>query len=148
MDRKVDHDPTRLPIEAGISPWGMHRGGLALMLAVAVTMPFVPRADDFPEGCVSCHVVLHDGSDKRLEKALGEAGHRSLDEKVEQVPADCAACHEKIGEPSFATLIHTAHFAPADGNVFLQRFGGDCRHCHAMDGATGTTSVKEGERNW
>jgi len=127
---------------------GMKGSVLGVMLAVAATMPSTLRADDFPEGCVSCHVVLGDGSDKRLEKVLGEVGHRSINGKVDRVPADCAGCHEKVDEPSFSSLIHKAHFDPAEGNIFLQRFGGDCRHCHAMDGATGTASVKEGSRNW
>lgn len=121
---------------------------LALAAVAAIVVPAAPQADDFPEGCVSCHVVLPDGADKRLEKVLGEVGHRSLKGKVEEVPADCIACHAKIDDPSFSSLIHTAHFDRAEANVFLQRFGGDCRHCHVMDGATGTAGTKEGSRNW
>lgn len=136
------HETTRLRMDFG------RLAALALATAACVVAPWAAQADDFPEGCVSCHVVLPDGADKRLEKVLGEIGHRSLKGKVEKVPADCIACHGKIDDPSFSSLIHMAHFDGPDANVFLQRFGGDCRHCHVMDGATGTAGVKEGKRNW
>lgn len=132
------------PVRVGVE----RLAALALAAVAAIVVPAAPQADDFPEGCVSCHVVLPDGADKRLEKVLGEVGHRSLKGKVEEVPADCIACHAKIDDPSFSSLIHTAHFDRAEANVFLQRFGGDCRHCHVMDGATGTAGTKEGSRNW
>ena len=116
-------------------------------LLAAIVSPGVP-ADDFPQGCVSCHVVLGEGMDKRLGIVLDAAGHRSLKGKVEQVPTDCLGCHESLGDPPFASLIHLAHFAKPETNVFVARFGGDCRHCHVMNDTTGVPGLKAGERNW
>lgn len=105
-------------------------------------------ADDFPEGCVSCHVVLGDGADKRLATVLDEIGHPPLKGKVAQVPSDCVACHEQKSEIRFSVLVHRAHYNSPATNVFTQRFGGDCRHCHTMDGADGEAGLKQGTPNW
>lgn len=113
-----------------------------VLLSEAVT------ADDFPDGCVSCHVLLDDGADKRLAGVLDEIGHVALKEKVARVPADCIDCHEKKSDTKFGVLIHQAHFGSPETNVFVQHFGGDCRSCHAMDGSSGEAKLKEGDRNW
>lgn len=105
-------------------------------------------ADDFPNGCVSCHVVLPDGSDKRLGPVLADVGHVSIKGKVSRVPGDCIACHDKKSDAKFSVLVHQAHFAKTDTNVFIQHFSGDCRHCHVMNAATGVPNVKEGDANW
>lgn len=63
------------------------------------------------------------------------------------MPADCLGCHKSLGDPPFSSLIHLAHFARPDTNVFVERFGGDCRHCHVMDDSTGFAGLKRGERN-
>jgi hypothetical protein len=134
----------RLPSQGIRSP-----GGVLTLIALlaAVAMPPL-HADDFPEGCVSCHVVLGEGMDKRLGVVLDAIGHRPLKGKVEQVPTDCLGCHESLGDPSFSSLIHQAHFSKPETNVFLARFAGDCRHCHVMDGSTGVAGLKSGKRNW
>jgi nitrate/TMAO reductase-like tetraheme cytochrome c subunit len=124
--------------------WGV----LACVGSMAATVPLSLPADDFPEGCVSCHVVLGDGMDKRLAAVLEAVGHPPLREKVAQVPADCMACHKSISDPSFMSLIHLAHFSKPETNVFIGRFSGDCRHCHAMNDSTGVASLKSGKRNW
>lgn len=105
-------------------------------------------ADDFPNGCVSCHIVLKDGADKRLVAALDETGHLALKDKVAKVPADCISCHEKKSDTKFSILIHQAHFGSPETNVFVQRFGGDCRSCHTMDGLSGEAGLKGGDKNW
>lgn len=123
--------------------------GLALAgLFGLVLSPAALPADDFPNGCVSCHVVLPDGADKRLAAVLGEIGHVSLKGKVSQVPTDCIACHEKKVDTKFSVLIHQAHFGSPDKNLFVQHFGGDCRHCHVMDAESGEPKVKAGDANW
>ena len=116
-------------------------------LVVAAISPSLP-ADDFPDGCVSCHVVLGDGTDKRLGVVLDAAGHRPIEGKVERVPGDCLECHKSLDDPPFSTLVHLAHFSRPDANVFIERFGGDCRHCHVMDPSTGLANLKTGKRNW
>ena len=105
-------------------------------------------ADDFPDGCVSCHVVLPDGADKRLAVVLDEIGHLSLKGKIARAPADCIACHDKKVETPFSVLIHQAHFGSPEKNIFIERFGGDCRHCHALNGETGEAALKQGDANW
>jgi hypothetical protein len=121
---------------------------LSLAAGMAASAEPPVAADGFPNGCVSCHVVLGEGMDKRLGIVLGVIGHRPIKDKVKQVPTDCLQCHESLDDPSFSSLIHVAHFDKAESNVFVQRFGGDCRHCHVMDGSTGTVTLKTGERNW
>ncbi len=123
--------------------------GVLLLGLLALVLPHgALLADDFPDGCVSCHVVLDDGADKRLTAVLDEIGHVALKGKVARAPADCIGCHEKKSDTPFSILIHQAHFDKPDTNVFVQRFGGDCRTCHAMDGSTGEAKLKQGEANW
>lgn len=123
--------------------------GLLLLGILTFAIPFPgTAADEFPNGCVSCHVVLGNGEDKRLVTVLDEIGHLSVKGKVAHVPADCIACHEKKHDTPLSVLIHKAHFGTPDKNVFIQRFGGDCRNCHIMDGATGKASLKQGDANW
>jgi len=124
-----------------------HRWLLCVALGIAA-MGTTATADDFPAGCVSCHVVLEDGADKRLAAVLDEIGHLALKDKVATVPTDCIGCHEKKSDTKFSVLIHQAHFGSPETNLFVQRFGGDCRNCHAMDGSSGQPSLKEGDRNW
>jgi len=122
---------------------------LAIIGLVTITpAPSAAAEDAFPQGCVSCHVVLGNGDDKRLAAVLGELGHLSLKGKVARVPADCIACHDKKVDTPFSVLIHQAHFGSPDKNVFIQRFGGDCRACHVMDATTGKATLKEGDANW
>jgi hypothetical protein len=135
---------------ARLSPRHGHLAGKIAAIAglVAATISPLLPADDFPDGCVSCHVVLGDGMDKRLGVVLDAAGHRPIKGKVDRVPADCLQCHKSLDDPPFSTLVHLAHFSSPDTNVFIERFGGDCRHCHVMDPATGLAGVKTGQRNW
>ncbi len=110
--------------------------------------PLVQAADEFPRGCVSCHVAMKDQGDKRLGPLLAEAGHVSIKGKVASVPADCIACHAKKSDTKFAVLIHQTHFAAPSDNDFVQHFGGDCRHCHVMDVEAGEARLKTGDANW
>lgn len=119
----------------------------ALALLAAALSPAL-HADDFPNGCVSCHVVLPDGMDKRLNAVLAEVGHVALKNKVSVVPGDCIECHKTADGPAFSNLVHMAHTRSPEKNVFVTRFGGDCRHCHAIDPATGNVSLKAGKPNW
>lgn len=120
--------------------------GLLFLSFVIITLsPGASADDEFPRGCVSCHVVLGNGEDKRLSAVLAEIGHVSLQGRVARVPTDCIACHDKKGDTPFSVVIHKAHFGTPDKNVFVQRFGGDCRACHVMDATTGEAKLKEGD---
>jgi hypothetical protein len=44
--------------------------------------------------------------------------------------------------------VHSIHFEYPLENTFVTQYGGDCAHCHKVDGATGKASIKTGERNW
>lgn len=143
--------PVRIP--AGRKPGGpcAKQKGPALLVCGVLGITGLNQAvtaDDFPDGCVSCHIVLQDGADKRLAAVLDELGHLALKDKVARVPADCISCHEKKSDTKFGILIHQAHFGSPETNVFVQRFGGDCRSCHAMDGSSGQAGLKEGDKNW
>lgn len=110
--------------------------------------PRVQAADEFPQGCISCHVVTEDKADKRLGPLLAEAGHVPIKGKVASVPADCIACHAEKSDTKFAVLIHQTHFAAPAENVFVQHFGGDCRYCHVMDADAGEARLRAGKANW
>ena len=107
------------------------------------------HAAEFPQGCVDCHVA-HQGSegpDLRINVLLQEVGHRKLGNMVDTVPEDCLSCHEEDEDPTFAQTIHMAHWGEGD-NAFVRSFGGDCRHCHAMEASTGEVELKQGPQNW
>jgi hypothetical protein len=125
----------------------------AAAIAVATGTAAVPNAttatgEEFPDGCVSCHVVLDDGADKRIGVLLKSIGHIRLSDKIKAIPGDCTSCHEDAADESFAQIIHSKHWRKGTDNVFLGRFGGDCRHCHEMDASTGVTGLKQGAKNW
>lgn len=132
----------------GLGSVGFFAGLMFVGLVSVSPAPSAAADDAFPRGCVSCHVVLDDGEDKRLSAVLGELGHLALKGKVARVPADCITCHGKKVDTPFSVLIHQAHFGSPDRNVFIQRFGGDCRACHVMDATTGKAKLKEGDNNW
>lgn len=127
---------------------GLLVGLLFLGLVITTLSPAAAADDAFPAGCVSCHIVLGNGEDKRLSTELDGIGHVPLKQKVARVPADCIACHDKAGDTPFGALIHKAHFGTPDKNVFVQRFGGDCLACHAMSETTGEATLKGGDINW
>jgi hypothetical protein len=123
-------------------------GLLLLATSGLVSSPVATAADEFPQGCVSCHMVLPDKADKRLSVVLAELGHLPIKGKVARVPADCIACHDSKVDTPFSVIVHKAHFGSPDKNEYIKRFGGDCRNCHTMDGATGQAKLKQGDVNW
>jgi hypothetical protein len=107
-------------------------------------------ADDFPHGCVDCH-VQEEGSDMRINTILSRIGHGRGGERTKQVPEGCARCHASDDDGSAGSLrklVHSIHYESPDENAYLKEFGGDCRHCHSMDAPKGRPGVKSGERNW
>ena len=144
--RSVRNPTSGMP---GGSSAGLNAPGLLACGVLGIVSLFnAASADDFPHGCVSCHVVLEDGPDKRLAAVLDEIGHPALEDGLALVPHDCMSCHEKKDDTKFSVLIHQAHFGSPETNVFVQRFGGDCRSCHTMDGSSGEARTKEGGKNW
>jgi hypothetical protein len=120
--------------------------GLTIVASAYIPVEAQPPADEFLTGCVGCHIKV-DGVDHRLPAMLDEIGHVKLGSKVKTVPSDCLKCHSGEEDPTFAELMHLAHFGEAESE-FQQKFNGDCRHCHAMDRETGDARLKEGPKNW
>jgi len=103
--------------------------------------------DPFPDGCVSCHAKVPDG-DHRLNVMLGKAKHPNM-ASVKNVPTDCARCHKPSAQkPSFGEMVHKQHFGRGEASVFVQKFKGDCAHCHEMNAKTGKVVSKSGPKNW
>ena len=125
---------------------------LSLFVAVALVsvMPATVSADEYPEGCVSCHVERTGKTDMRLSSLLAQVGHTSV-ERVRQVPRDCFRCHrpdEGSDDPPFSALIHEIHYDVPTVNTFVTLYEGDCRQCHSMDAEEGEAVVKGGAKNW
>ena len=125
------------------------RLGLIAALAMSAVAPSVVGADDYPEGCVSCHIQRQGQTDLRLNVLLDQIGHRKF--RARKVPRDCNRCHrpeEGSDEPAFSQLIHAIHYDVPATNTFITVYGGDCQECHAMDPEDGEARVKSGSANW
>ncbi len=108
-------------------------------------------ADEFPNGCVSCHVVRDDGADWRLNVLMEKVGHGRGGERTKLIPTGCNRCHatdDSGTASSISKLTHQVHYEAPGENPYMQEFGGDCLDCHSIDGVVGKTGIKVGERNW
>ncbi len=121
--------------------WAAALSGLFFCAGIAV-------ADEFPEGCVSCHVQKIGDVDFRLNTLLAQIGHRKVD-RLKVIPRDCGRCHASDdGEDSFTVMIHQIHFDVPNINLFVQRYGGACTHCHEVNTESGEAGLKNGPKNW
>lgn len=118
-----------------------------------VVVPFTLSApgqanDPFAKGCVSCHAKVPDG-DHRLNAGIAKLkGHPGLG-AVKSVPGDCMKCHKPSAKkPTFADVIHKAHYGKGAASVFNKTFKGECTHCHSLDLKSGKMTVKSGPKNW
>ena len=118
-------------------------------LSALLAFTSLSHADDYPQGCVDCHVQKTGDTNMRLNALLVQIGHPSV-AKVKKVPTSCGGCHAAgEGEENvFAHIIHQIHYDVPKANLFTTKFGGDCLHCHAMDADEGEAVVKSGPRNW
>ena len=133
-------------------------------------IPGLTAKDEFPDGCVGCHIVAKDG-DMRigamaekwktavpaplLAKAKASSSdaskvkgkHPSIPNVQANTPQTClAACHKRGSTiaPPFAQLMHAIHLTGGAQNKFLTMFQGECTHCHKMDQKTGTWKIASG----
>jgi len=135
-------------------------------------IPGVTAPDQFPRGCVDCHVNRPDlGMDVRLSTLIRqwqaevapeflarvrtfspagmplEGKHPEVGGDVARVaiPTTCLQCHSRTSKlaPPFSQLLHGLHLTGAE-NHFLSMFQGECTHCHKLDTATGLWSVGSG----
>ncbi|MGE5177993.1 MAG: hypothetical protein ACM3PF_02745 [Bacteroidota bacterium] len=137
-------------------------------LPPARKIPGINAPDEFPNGCVSCHVNLPERHmDQRLStlmkgwtvkvdpallaKAQAAAPaavtlkgkHPAVSAALKDVPAGCVKCHGAASKkaPPFARLIHRIHLVGADENHYMTEFQGECTYCHKLNQATGAWSV-------
>jgi hypothetical protein len=100
----------------------------------------------YVQGCVDCH--SEDGPEN-IGALLADFGHRNVDEQTSKVPGDCAECHSEAGgDTPLSEFAHFVHFDKPATNDFVQKYGGDCLHCHTLDAKTGVITVKSGPKNW
>jgi hypothetical protein len=137
----------------------------------ARAIPGITAQDEFPRGCVDCHVQLPERNlDVRLSTLIREweqlvpdallakaqaaapAGvtlrgkHPIVKEPLAHIPADCLSCHRKDAKlaPPFARMLHAIHLTGGEQNHFLTMFQGECTHCHKLNSATGAWSLFSG----
>lgn len=126
-------------------------GLMVLTLIAGAVVGGKAYADDYPNGCVSCHVEGTGALDMRINAVLDRLGHGKAADRSKIIPAACDRCHASSGDgPASAlrNLIHRAHYTDPTANLFVTQYEGSCLHCHAMDGSSGKATVKSGERNW
>jgi hypothetical protein len=129
-------------------------------------IPGITARDQFPNGCVDCHIVVKDG-DMRLSTLMAayaktvpaplldktraatadpkrvKGVHPAVPNVKANIPQSClAACHKAgstIAAP-FATLMHAVHLTGIP-NRFVTQFQGECTHCHKMNPKTGAWRI-------
>jgi hypothetical protein len=136
-------------------------------------IPGLTAPDEFPNGCVDCHVERADVEghmpiSKVLEQwqtevpadLLGKltkvtpegtklkGKHPKVPPKMLEagIPDSCLMCH-KAGSTMAAPLsayMHDIHLVGGAENQFLTVFGGQCTHCHKFDKATAQWSLASG----
>jgi len=127
--------------------------------------------DQFPRGCVDCHVNRPDlQMDVRLSTLVGHSQeevdpaflakvrafapadiplkgkHPQVEVAGAEIPRSCLICHSRASTsaPPFARLLHGIHLVGGEENHFLSMFQGQCTHCHKLDRATGAWSLGTG----
>lgn len=105
-----------------------------------------PDSAAYPQGCVDCH---RSGGVETIGALLAALGHQDVGDTTETVPSDCAECHgDEGGAWPMSEFTHMLHFEDPKTNAFVQDFGGNCLHCHAMDEKTGAVTIRSGPKNW
>jgi len=134
-------------------------------------IPGVTAADQFPRGCVDCHVKRPDlDKDVRLSAQMRQwqdqvdpillarvrafspsnmriqGRHPEMPGGLADIPNDCLSCHSKTSDsaPPFGRLLHGLHLAGGAENHFVAIFQGECTHCHKLVAATGSFKLANG----
>lgn len=136
----------------------------------APMIPGITGEDQFPLGCVSCHINMPDrGMDTRfstlmkqlavnvapnlLAKAQAASpaglvlkGIHPVPGSIGIIPGSCLKCHGRDSRvaPPFGRLMHLIHLADGNENHFLALFQGECTHCHKVDLRTGALTIGSG----
>lgn len=134
-----------------------------LVVILLVGAPIGIAKDQFPNGCVDCHIQQH-----RLTLLLGQWNGKVDAKRLaamqafvpkgvtlkgrhptvagKDIPASCMKCHAAASKtiPPLAPLMHGIHLAKGDAGDFVKQFGGECTHCHKLNKANGTWSMPSG----
>lgn len=115
-------------------------------------LPGLVQSDPVPHGCVDCHVLQSDGTDRRLSKMIELfKNHPDLTKafKGTVIPDACLLCHKtgsKLG--SLGPNLHMMHYGKKSASDFVKNYAGSCLNCHTLDVATGKMGFKTGIANW
>ncbi|GGB89239.1 hypothetical protein GCM10011352_14030 [Marinobacterium zhoushanense] len=134
-------------------------------------IPGIIAPDQFPQGCVDCHVNRPDlKRDVRLSTVMRHwqdkvdpmflarirpfvpvnmelAGkHPAFEAESADIPQACLQCHENTSEPAppLGPLLHGLHLVGGEENHFLSKFQGECTLCHKLNAQTGEWSLGSG----
>jgi|GEM_PF-591781 len=138
----------------------------------ARSVPGVNAPDDFPGGCVDCHVVRKDiGRDVRistilkswadgveperfLEKAQKAAPegvtlkgkHPDVEWAFSDIPNSCLTCHaiDSTSLPPLCNMMHLFHLTGGEENPFMTMFQAQCTYCHKLNKDTGLWTLRSG----
>jgi len=141
-------------------------------LPPARQIPGINAEDQFPGGCVDCHVVQPQFNvDGRLSahmaqlakqvgpdllamaQAAAPAGvtlkgkHPAVPPAMlKNIPNGCMPCHSKASKtaPPLAALLHGIHLSGGQQSPYMTLFQGECTHCHKLDAKTGAMSIPNG----
>ncbi len=125
-------------------------GGALMVLpaasaGAAPVLPGITGKDQYPNGCVDCHV-----KDTLLPAMVAKvSGHPKIDKIVKTVPKDCMICHKAGGKaPEMNLVSHKVHYSNPAKNGYVNDYQGSCLNCHALNVDTGAMAVKSGAKNW
>jgi hypothetical protein len=137
-------------------------------LPPAREVPGITAADEFPNGCVDCHIIRpeinkdvristilkkwnENVEPKFLEMAQATAPegvkltgkHPTVSAIIKNIPADCLSCHDRTSQttPPLERMMHLYHLSGGEQNPFMTIFRGECTHCHKLNAGTGQLSV-------
>jgi len=155
--------PQAAPTEGATTP-----PGAVPAPPTARKIPGITAPDEFPTGCVSCHINMPDRHmDARIStlvkewtqkvepklldqaQATAPAGvtlkgkHPAITSALRDIPAGCMKCHGRDAKkaPPFVRLMHRIHLTGGDENHFMTQFQGECTPCHKLDMTTGAWSI-------
>jgi hypothetical protein len=106
--------------------------------------------DEYPNGCVDCHVKVNDNEDNRISTAVAKMeNHPPIDKVVKVVPEGCIMCHKEDSKAgAFHSITHKTHYKNPSENDFISKHNGDCLNCHTLDMTNFKMGFKNGPANW
>ena len=146
-------------------------GGAPPPLPPARQIPGITAEDQFPLGCVDCHLNYTDmNMDTRISTLMAQwtesvppallakaqaaapegltlkGKHPDVSSMMGNIPKSCLTCHGKTSKtaPPFARMLHALHLTGGDQSPYTTIFQGECTHCHKLSAANGEWSIPSG----